>query len=150
MVVTTLLFMQILTVDSSAQTSASNQTRGNFIINYTTTGGFAPIFKSIKYNSTDNIIIEIGGYSKHIDGERKLTSKERELLENISIKNNFFQTRLQDFSPCCDLKYYNLTITFDKAKNSISWISGSSVPDNILKIVGTFENLTSYEMNANR
>ena len=29
-------------------------------------------------------------------GERKLTSKEKELLENIIIKNNFFQTRLED------------------------------------------------------
>ena len=145
MVFTALLFMQVLDSDTSAQTSAPNQTRNNFMMNYTTTGGFAPTFKSIIYNSSDNIIIEIGGFSKHIEGERKLTSKQRELLENIIIKNNFFQTSLQDYSPCCDLKYFNLTITFDKAKNSVSWISGSSVPDNILKIVGTFENLTSYK-----
>ena len=136
--------MQVLDSDTSAQTSAPNQTRNNFMMNYTTTGGFAPTFKSIIYNSSDNIIIEIGGFSKHIEGERKLTSKERELLENIIIKNNFFQTSLQDYSPCCDLKYFNLTITFDKAKNSVmdKW---HSVPDNILKIVGTFENLTSYK-----
>jgi hypothetical protein len=120
-------------------------TRGNFLVNFTTTGGFASTFKSIIYNSSDNIIIEIGGFPKHIEGERNLTSKEKELPENIIIKNNFFQTRLQDYTPCCDLKYFNLSITFDDIKNSVSWISGSSVPDNILKIAGTFENLTSYK-----
>lgn len=147
-VFTALMFMQILTVDTSAQASASNQTRGNFLINYTATGGFAPTFKSVTYNSSDNTIIEIGGFPKHIDVERNLSAQEKEQLENIITKNNFFQTRLQDYSPCCDLRYYNMTITVNDVNNSVSWVSGSSVPDSILNIVGTLENLTSYKSDS--
>lgn len=71
MVFMALLFIQVLDLDSYAQSSGANQTRGNLIINYTATGGFAPTFKSIIYNSSDNIITEIGGLSKHVDEERK-------------------------------------------------------------------------------
>ncbi len=138
--------VQILALDTSyAQINAANLTRGSFIINYTTTGGFAPTFKSIIYNSSDNRIIEIGGLPKHMEVEKKLTPIEGEQLENIILRNNFFQTRLHDYSPCCDLKYYYLAVTFNTTKNSVEWISGSSVPSNILEIVGSLENLVSFQ-----
>jgi hypothetical protein len=140
-VFTALLFTQILSFDTRAQTSGAN----HFIVNYTVAGGFAPTFKSIVINSSNNRILEFKGYPKHIDVERKLIINESDFLEKTILKNNFFQTKLQDYSPCCDLKYFYLTIIFNNTKNSVNWISGSTVPENILKIVGTIENLTSFK-----
>ena len=112
-------------------------------MSYTITGGFAPTYRFIFYNSTGNGISEIIGYPMHVNVTKQLTDNAEESLKNSILKNEFFQSRFKDYSNCCDIRYYNLTVALNDMRNSVNWTSITSAPDNILEIVDGINHLIS-------
>ncbi len=121
----------------------SSTTEDSFTMSYTVTGGFAPTYRSIFYNSTGNEISEVIGYPMRVNVTKQLTDSVEESLKKSILKNEFFQSRFKDYSDCCDIKYYNLTVAWNNMRNSVNWTSVNSAPDNILEIVDGINHLIS-------
>ena len=51
-------------------------------MSYTVTGGFAPTYRSIFYNSTGNEISEVIGYPMRVNVTKQLTDSGEESLKN--------------------------------------------------------------------
>ena len=64
-------------------------------MSYTITGGFAPTYRSIFYNSTGNEISEIIGYPMHVNVTKQLTDSAEQSLKNSILKNEFSQNSLR-------------------------------------------------------
>lgn len=61
-----------------------------FTMSYTITGGFAPTYRSIFYNSTGNEISEIIRYPMHVNVTKQLPDSAEQSLKNSILKNEFF------------------------------------------------------------
>jgi hypothetical protein len=70
----------------------SSTTDDIITMSYTVTGGFAPTYRSIFYNSTSNEISEIIGYPMRVNVTKQLTDSGEESLKDSILKNGFFQT----------------------------------------------------------
>ena len=79
----------------------------------------------------------------HVNVTKQLTDSAEESLKNSILKNEFFQSRFKDYSNCCDIRYYNLTVALNDMRNSVNWTSINSAPDNILEIVDGINHLIS-------
>ena len=121
----------------------SSTTEDSFTMSYTVTGGFAPTYRSIFYNSTGNEISEVIGYPMRVNVTKQLTDSDEESLKKSILKNEFFQSRFKDYSNCCDMRYYNLTVALNNMRNSVNWTSVNFAPDNILEIVDGINHLIS-------
>lgn len=107
------------------------------------TGGFAPTYRSIFYNSTSNEIDEVIGYPMRVNVTKQVTDSVEGSLKKSILKNEFFQSGFKDYSNCCDIRYYNLTVAWNNMGNSINWTSVNFAPDNILEIVDGINHLIS-------
>ena len=112
-------------------------------MSYTVTGGFAPTYRSIFYNSTGNEVSEVIGYPMRVNVTKQVTDSVEESLKKSILKNEFFQSRFKDYSTCCDIRYYNLTVAWNNMRNSVNWTSVNSAPANILEIVDGINHLVS-------
>ena len=121
----------------------SSTTDDVITISYTVTGGFALTYRSIFYNSTGNEISEVIGYPMRVNVTKQVTDSGEELLKKSILKNEFFESRFKDYSNCCDIRYYNLTVAWNNMRNSVNWTSVNSAPDNILEIVDVINHLIS-------
>ena len=121
----------------------SSTTDDVITISYTVTGGFAPTYRSIFYNSTGNEISEVIGYPMRVNVTKQVTDSGEESLKKSILKNEFFQSRFKDYSTCCDIRYYNLTVAWNNMRNSVNWTSVNSAPDNILEIVDRINHIIS-------
>ena len=74
---------------------------------------------------------------------KQLTDSDEESLKKSILKNEFFQSRFKDYSNCCDMRYYNLTVALNNMRNSVNWTSVTFAPDNILEIVDGINHLIS-------
>ena len=121
----------------------SSTTEDIFTMSYTVTGGFAPTYRSIFYNSTGNEVSEVIGYPMRVNVTKQVTDSVEESLKKLIFKNEFFHIRFKDYSHCCDIRYYNLTVAWNNMRNSVNWTSVNSAPDNILEIVDRINYLIS-------
>lgn len=81
--------MSYLSYNISAIRPVNSSTTDDVItINYTVTGGFAPTYRSIFYNSTDNEISEVIGYPMHVNVTKKVTDSGEE-----SLKKSIFNSK---------------------------------------------------------
>lgn len=104
----------------------------NFLIKFSSRGGFAWQYLSIIYNSTNNHLISdnqnydaiIGDIQSQTLTDSELSDQQKETLWNIIEEGNILNLSFKNEKPgCCDLVYYNLVIISMNKINSIQWTS---------------------------
>ena len=104
----------------------------NFIIKFSSRGGFTWQYHSIIYNSTINHLIFndqnydaiIGDTLSQTLTDSELSAKQKQILWNIIREGNILNLSFKNEKEgCCDLVYYDLTIISGNKINSLQWNS---------------------------
>jgi hypothetical protein len=114
--------------NSATDTAIDN----NFVIKFSSRGGYAWQYHSIIYNSTINHLIAsdqnydaiIGDVLSQTMTDSELNDTQKQTLWNIIKEGNILNLSFKNEKPvCCDLVYYNLVIISGNKINTLQWTS---------------------------
>lgn len=135
----------------------------NFIIKFSSRGGFGWQYNLIIYNSTINHLISndqnydaiIGDTRSQTLTDSELNGKQKQILWNIIRDGNILNLSFKNEKEgCCDLVYYDLIIVSGNKINSLQWNSRNydsnstyykTIPPTVIDLVDT---LTDYAKNS--
>lgn len=150
--------------DISNNTNSTTDTAidNNFLIKFSSRGGFAWQYHSIIYNSTINHLISnhqnydaiIGDVLSQTITDSELNDNQKQTLWNIITEGNILNLSFKNEKPtCCDLLYYDLVIIFGNKINTLQWTSLNYDSDSTYKtihspVINLVDTLIDYTKNS--